>query len=60
MIADEVQRLFPADGGYSARIDIKSPPGAPELESLNIVSVDDTYIERESARIKKRFNEIFQ
>jgi iron(III) transport system substrate-binding protein len=60
MIGDEVQRLFPADGGYSARTDIKSPQGAPELEGLNIVTVDDVYIERESPRIKKQFNEIFQ
>ena len=34
--------------------------GAPELEGLNIVRVDDTYIARESLRIKKQFNEIFQ
>jgi iron(III) transport system substrate-binding protein len=60
MISDEVQRIFPADGGYSARIDIAAPAGSPDLKSLNIVAVDDDYIERESARIKKQFNEIFQ
>ncbi len=27
MIGEEVQSLFPADGGYSARIDIKAPAG---------------------------------
>ncbi len=60
MISDEVQRIFPADGGYSARIDIAAPAGSPDLKSLNIVAVDDDYIEREGARIKKQFNEIFQ
>jgi iron(III) transport system substrate-binding protein len=60
MIGDEVQRIFPADGGYSARIDIAAPAGSPDLKSLNIVAVDDDYIEREGARIKKQFNEIFQ
>jgi iron(III) transport system substrate-binding protein len=60
MIGDEVQNLFPADGGYSARIDIKAPPGSPDLKSLNIIAVDDDYVAREGARIKKQFNEIFQ
>jgi iron(III) transport system substrate-binding protein len=60
MLSDAVQSLFPADGGYSARIDIKPPPGSPDLKSLNIIAVDDDYVEREGARIKKQFNEIFQ
>jgi len=60
MIGDEVQGLFPADGGYSARIDIAAPPGSPDLKSLHIIAVDDDYVEREGARIKKQFNEIFQ
>ena len=60
MISDTVQNLFPADGGYSARIDIRAPQGSPDLKSLSIVAVDDDYVERESARIKKQFNEIFQ
>jgi iron(III) transport system substrate-binding protein len=60
MIGDEVQNLFPADGGYSARIDIKAPPGSPDLKSLNIIAVDDDYVAREGARIKKQFIEIFQ
>jgi iron(III) transport system substrate-binding protein len=60
MISDEVQNIFPADGGYSARIDIRAPQGSPDLKSLSIVAVDDDYIEREGARIKKQFNEIFQ
>jgi len=60
MIGDAVQNLFPADGGYSARIDLRAPPGSPDLKTLNIIAVDDDYIEREGARIKKQFNEIFQ
>ncbi len=60
MIGDDAQRLFPADGGYSARLDIAAPPGSPDLKSLKIVAVDDDYIEKETQRIKRRFNEIFQ
>ena len=54
------QKIFPADGGYSARTDIAPPQGSPDLKSLKIVAVDDDYIEKETARIKRRFNEIFQ
>ena len=60
MIGDEVQSIFPADGGYSARIDLAAPSGSPDLKSLTIIAVDDDYVEREAARIKKQFNEIFQ
>jgi iron(III) transport system substrate-binding protein len=60
MIGDAVQNLFPADGGYSARIDVRAPQGSPDLKTLSIIAVDDDYIEREGARIKKQFNEIFQ
>jgi iron(III) transport system substrate-binding protein len=60
MIGDEVQTLFSADGGYSARIDIPAPAGSPDLKSLKIIAVDDDLIERETARIKRQFNEIFQ
>jgi hypothetical protein len=55
-----VQSLFPADGGYAARADILPPVGSPDLKSLKIIAVDDDYIERETARIKRQFNEIFQ
>jgi len=60
MISDEVQKIFPADGGFAARADIAAPEGAPPLSSLKILPVDYPYIEKETARIKKRFNEIFQ
>jgi iron(III) transport system substrate-binding protein len=60
MIGDTAQKMFPADGGYSARIDIAAPQGSPDLKSLKILTVDDDYISTETPRIKKRFNEIFQ
>jgi iron(III) transport system substrate-binding protein len=60
MIGDTAQKIFPADGGYSARIDIAPPPGSPDLKGLKIIPVDDEYIEKETGRIKRRFNEIFQ
>ena len=60
MIGDTAQKLFPADGGYSARVDIAAPEGSPDLKSLKILTVDDDYISAETPRIKKRFNEIFQ
>src|SRR5947208_2519142 len=60
MIGDTAQNIFPADGGYSARVDIAPPQGSPDLKSLKIVPVDDEYIEKETGRIKRRFNEIFQ
>jgi iron(III) transport system substrate-binding protein len=60
MISDAVQNLFPADGGYSVRTDIRAPQGSPDLKSLKIIAVDDDYVEKEAARIKKQFNEIFQ
>ena len=60
MIGDTAQKIFPADGGYSARVDIAAPQGSPDLKSLKIIAVDDDYIEKETARIKRRFNEIFQ
>jgi iron(III) transport system substrate-binding protein len=60
MVGDEAQKFFPADGGYSVRTDIAPPQGSPDLKSLKIIAVDDDFIEKESSRIKKQFNEIFQ
>jgi iron(III) transport system substrate-binding protein len=59
-ISDEVQKIFPADGGFAARGDIAAPAGSPPLSSLKILAVDYDYIEKETPRIKRRFNEIFQ
>jgi iron(III) transport system substrate-binding protein len=60
MIGDEVQRIFPASGGYSARLDISAPQGSPDLKTLKIIAVDNDYIEKEVTQIKKRFSGIFQ
>jgi len=60
MLSDTAQKIFPADGGYSARVDIAPPQGSPDLKSLKIIPVDNEYIEKETGRIKRRFNEIFQ
>ena len=60
MIGDAVQKMFPGEGIYAARIDVSPPPGNPELGGLKLIAVDYDYIERESKSIKERFNEIFQ
>ena len=60
MISDAVQKLFPKEGGYSARSDIPPPKDSPDMKSLKINAVDTAFIEKESSRIKKRFDEIFQ
>ena len=57
IISDEVQKIFPADGGFAARSDIAAPAGSPPLSSLKILAVDYDYIEKETPRIKRRFNE---
>ena len=60
MITEAVQKLFPADGGYAARSDVAAPEGGPAVKDINIIPVDYDHIEKESGRIKRRFNEIFQ
>jgi iron(III) transport system substrate-binding protein len=60
MIGDKVQSMFPADGIYAARADIPPPEGNPALGSLNLIKIDYDFVERESKKIKDRFNEIFQ
>ncbi len=60
MIGDAVQSLFPADGGYAARKDMPPPSDGQPLDKIKILSVDYDYIEKEAARIKKKFNEVFQ
>jgi iron(III) transport system substrate-binding protein len=60
MIGDAAQAVFPADGGYAARRDIPPPADGVALEKIKIIPVDYDYVEKESARIKKRFNEVFQ
>src|SRR5262245_15189978 len=60
MIDDAVQSVFPADGGYAARKDIPPPTDGVALDKIRIIPVDYDYVEKESGRIKKKFNEVFQ
>jgi iron(III) transport system substrate-binding protein len=60
MITEGVQKLFPADGGYAARSDVAPPEGSPAVGELKAIPIDYDYIEKETGRIKRRFNEIFQ
>jgi iron(III) transport system substrate-binding protein len=60
MITPEVQKLFPDAGGYAARLDAPAPAEAPNMKDIKINAVDYDYIEKETGRIKRRFNEIFQ
>lgn len=60
MLSDDVQIMFPQDGNFAARTDMPAPEGNPPLASIKTASVDYDYIEKEAARIKKRFNESVQ
>jgi iron(III) transport system substrate-binding protein len=60
MLSDEVQRMFPQDGNFAARSDMPPPEGNPPLSQIKTAAVDYPYIEKEAARIKKRFNETLQ
>lgn len=60
MIGDKAQKLFPATGGYSARIDIDPPAGSPPVKDIKLLPVDYEFLEKAGAGIKRRFNEIFQ
>lgn len=60
MISKKVQEIFPKDGGYAARVDVDPPKGNPAVKSLNLMDVDYAAIEKESAEIKNKFNEVFQ
>jgi hypothetical protein len=52
--------MFPEDGHYAARVDMAPPAGNPALAALKLMPVDYDFIERESRKIKDRFNDIFQ
>ncbi len=60
MLSDDAQKIFPEDGGYSARTDIPAPTGAPALADVKAIPIDYDAAEKDSPRDKRRFNEIFQ
>ncbi len=60
MISDAVQSMLSENGHYSARSDVKPPAGYEPITKLKVLQVDYPYIEKESANIKQKFNEIYQ
>jgi iron(III) transport system substrate-binding protein len=60
MLSKKAQELFPADGGYAARSDIDPPPNSPRLTDVKPMPVDYAQIQKDTAMVKKEFNEIFQ
>jgi iron(III) transport system substrate-binding protein len=60
MLSEDAQKIFPKDGGYAARNDIPPPEGSPAISDLKLLPVDYDALEKESADIKERFNEIFR
>jgi iron(III) transport system substrate-binding protein len=60
MLSDTVQKSFPQEGIYAARVDIPPPPGSPKLGDLKLVSINFDDLAQHEAEIKARFNEIFQ
>ncbi|MDH7794846.1 MULTISPECIES: extracellular solute-binding protein [unclassified Beijerinckia] len=60
MISDDVQKLFPEDGAYSARIDMPPPAGSPAIKDIKVIGVDYAFLRKQGPVVKKKFNEIFQ
>jgi iron(III) transport system substrate-binding protein len=60
MISDSVQKLFPGEGIYAARVDVEPPPGNPPMGQIKLWPIDYDYVEKEAKKLKDRFAEIFQ
>jgi iron(III) transport system substrate-binding protein len=60
MVSKPAQELFPKNGGYAARIDVDPPEDSPRLSDVKPMPVDYAQIEKETAAVKRQFNEIFQ
>jgi len=60
MLSDTAQKFFPEDGGFAARTDIGPPPDSPKLADVKALAIDYDAIEKEGAKVKRKFNEIFQ
>jgi iron(III) transport system substrate-binding protein len=60
MLSEKVQKMFPEDGGYAARIDVAPPKDSPAVKDLVILGVDFDQIEKDTPMIKEKFNEVFQ
>ena len=59
MLSDEAQKLFPAEGFYAARADMPPPEGAPPLDKLKLITIDQEYTAKNAQATKTRFGEIF-
>jgi iron(III) transport system substrate-binding protein len=59
MLSDEAQKLFPAEGFYAARTDMPAPEGAPPLDKLKLITIDQEYTSKHVQDTKQRFGEIF-
>jgi iron(III) transport system substrate-binding protein len=59
MLSDEAQKLFPAEGFYAARTDMPPPDGAPPLDQLKLITIDQEYTSKHVQETKQRFGEIF-
>lgn len=60
ILSRAAQQLFPQKGLYGARVDIPPPAGSPKLATITLMPVDYGYIEKNAAKIKEHFAEIFQ
>jgi iron(III) transport system substrate-binding protein len=60
MVSEAAQKLFPAGGGYAARIDIDPPKDSPRLSDVKPMPIDYEAIAKDAAGVKKKFNEVFQ
>jgi iron(III) transport system substrate-binding protein len=60
MISMEAQKLLPEGGDYAARTDIAPPKGSIPLGEIKILPLDFDYVAAHSAKVKKKFNEVFQ
>lgn len=60
MIGDAVQKLFPEEGSYAARVDMPPPAGSPPVKDIKLLAVDYEYLRKAGPGVKKKFNEVFQ
>ena len=58
--ATRCRRSFRRTAGLRRGATLRRRAGSPPLSSLKILTVDYDYIEKETPRIKRRFNEVFQ
>jgi iron(III) transport system substrate-binding protein len=60
MLGDTVQKSFPEEGIYAARVDVAPPPGSPKLADLKLLPINFDDLSQHEAELKSRFNDIFQ